>query len=51
MNWKYAFIFFVLFLTTRILLSYFICWLITPTTFIIGISAALIYGYIVRNRI
>jgi len=51
MNWKYAFIFFLVFIIIRILLSYFIFWLITPATFIVGIFVALIMGYIERDRI
>ena len=50
MNWKFAFIFLVIFIITRMLLSHFAGWSITPATYVVGAIASLIFGYIERNR-
>lgn len=50
MNWKIALLWLLIFMTTRIILSYCIDWHITHETIAVAVVGSLIIGFLERNR-
>lgn len=50
MNWKFALLYIVIFMTIRIILDYCIGWHITNITIFVAIFGSLIFGYLERDK-